>query len=63
MNQRPPGGKESPAGRWLQILWFLRRLAPGGTCPPSGGLEAVATSGTCPSLGDLVVVSPSYWNL
>ncbi|QCD99543.1 hypothetical protein DEO72_LG7g826 [Vigna unguiculata] len=36
-----------------------RRLAPGGTCPPPGGLEAVAPSGTCPPLGDLAAVSPS----
>jgi len=39
----------------------LRRLAPGGTCPPPGGLEAVAPSGTCPPLGDLAAVSPSCW--
>ncbi|QCD96269.1 hypothetical protein DEO72_LG6g971 [Vigna unguiculata] len=37
----------------------LRRLAPGGTCPPPGGLEAVAPSGTCPPLGDLAAQSPS----
>jgi len=28
------------------------RLAPGGTCPPPGGLETAAHGGTCPPLGD-----------
>jgi len=55
--------KESRRAVVAKIRWFLRRLAPGGTCPPPGGLEAVAPSGTCPPLGDLVAVSPSCWTL
>jgi len=42
---------------------ILRCLAPSGTCPPPGGLEAVAPSSTCPPLGDLVVVSPKLLDL
>jgi len=42
---------------------ILRRLAPGGTCPPPGGLEVVAPSGTCPPLGDVVAVSPKLLDL
>jgi len=55
------GGKDWSARRCLQLLTILGRLAPGGTCPPPGGLEAVAPSGTCPPLGDLAAVSPSCW--
>jgi len=40
-----------------------RRLAPGGTCPPPGGLEAIAPSGTCPPLCDLAAVSSKYRTL
>jgi len=57
------GGVNCSARQCLQLLMVLRRLAPGGTCPPPGGLEAVAPSGTCPPLGDLTVVSPSCWTL
>ena len=35
-----PGGVNCPTKRCLQLLMVLRRLAPGGTCPPSGSLEA-----------------------
>jgi len=56
-----PGGSGLIVRRW-QLCWsVLRRLAPGGTRPPPGGLEAVAPSGTCPPLGDLAAVSPSWW--
>jgi len=48
------------AKRCFQLMRIFKRLAPGGTCPPPGGLEAVAPSGTCPPLGDLAAVSPSY---
>ncbi|QCE04171.1 hypothetical protein DEO72_LG8g2204 [Vigna unguiculata] len=44
----PPGGSYRFVGS--------RCLAPGGTCPPPGGLEAVAPSGTCPPLGDLAAL-------
>jgi len=64
MGSRPPGDVGVFARRLMQNLKsILRRLAPGGTCPPPGGLEAVAPSGTCPPLGDLAVVSPSCWTL
>jgi len=35
-----PGDSGLTARRWLLCLSILRRLAPGGTCPPPGGLEA-----------------------
>jgi len=35
-----PGGVNCPAKRCLQFLVVLRRLAPGGTCPLPGDLEA-----------------------
>jgi len=47
----------------LLCLRVFRRLVSDGTCPPPGGLEAVASSCTCPLLGDLADVSPSYWTL
>jgi len=37
---RSPGGKGDPARRCLHGLGFMRRLAPGGTRPLPGGLEA-----------------------
>jgi len=56
-----PGGAGGFAGRWPLCLGVLRRLAPGDTSPPPGGLEVVAPCGTCPPLGDLAAVSPSCW--
>ncbi|QCE10528.1 hypothetical protein DEO72_LG10g1758 [Vigna unguiculata] len=40
-----PGGSGSIARRWQLCMRISRRLAPGGTCPLPGGLEAVAPSG------------------
>ncbi|QCD86537.1 hypothetical protein DEO72_LG3g1060 [Vigna unguiculata] len=51
-----PGGSGSTARRWQLCVRILRRLVPGGTCPPPGGLGAVAPSGTCPPLGDLAAL-------
>jgi len=39
----------------------MRHYAPGGTCPPPGGLEAVAPGGTCPPPGNFAIASLGCW--
>jgi len=50
-----------PAKRCLRWLMVLRRLTPGGTCPPPGGLAA--TGGTCPPPGDFFIATLGCWSL
>jgi len=35
----------------------MRRYAPGGTCPPPGGLEAAVPGDTCPLLSDFAAAT------
>jgi len=37
-----PSGSGITTRRYLQDSRFFRRLAPGGTCPPPGSLEAAS---------------------
>jgi len=43
------------------MLLVLRRYAPGGTRPPSGGLEAASLGGTCPLPGNFAAAAFGCW--